>query len=149
MKYTKKCECCWHKITAYTHNLSIPLVSALRQLVDHYERTKKFANLQKDLVLTKNQYNNFQKLQYFGLVHRESSWRIPTVKWRDFIYWDVKCYNLAATLWKDILGYNDYAWETHSVDPKLVHVKDIDEKMYKQKLDYQIEKWSEWLFSSV
>lgn len=65
MKYSETCSCCDHTVTAYTHILNKSLVEALIQLVDFYNVKKCKCRLQNDLNLTKNQYNNFQKLQYF------------------------------------------------------------------------------------
>lgn len=62
----KKCECCGAKIIEYKNTLNKGMVEALKKV---YSLGGK-AHLQNDLVLTKNQYNNFQKLQYFDLVKK-------------------------------------------------------------------------------
>ena len=55
MNYQTKCHCCGHIKVAYVSYLSKQLVRALRKLVDYYDDTKKYCNLQKDIELTKNQ----------------------------------------------------------------------------------------------
>ena len=47
------------------------------------DNDKQTAHLQDDLSLTKNQYNNFNKLKYFGLVIKESNgrWGIDVDGW--------------------------------------------------------------------
>ncbi len=140
MKYQKECECCGHVITAYSHHLNKPLVQALKQLVVWYEDTKKPANLQANLNLSKNQYNNFQKLQYFGLVQRTEKGWYPTDIGFQFIYGEISVYNKVATFGKDILGYDHEAWKKVKVKPQMVFVEDIDRDSYKTRVDYQNEK---------
>ena len=140
MKYKKTCECCRQTITAYTHNLNKPLIQALRQLVDFYDTNRRECNLQGDLRLTKNQYNNFQKLQYFKLVQRTEHGYYPTQKGSDFIYGKVPCFNSVATYGKDVLEYNHEAWVTHKSQPYKVMVSDIDQFAYKKREEYKEEK---------
>ena len=140
MKYTKTCECCGNMITAYSHNLNKPLVKALRQLVDYYETHRKPCNLQKHLNLSKDQYNNFQKLQYFRLVHRNNDGWVPTVDGTDFILGRIRVVTPAGTFGKEILENSHEAWDTHSTPRIFVDVKDIDEESWKQREDYKQEK---------
>ena len=75
MKKIHTCQCCGHTTREYRHKLNKAMITALYQL---YRRGVP-SNLQKELVLTKNQYNNFQKLQYFKLVERvvgTSLWKV-------------------------------------------------------------------------
>jgi len=142
MKYQKKCDCCGHVVTAYTHHLNKNLLSALRQLVDFYEEHRKPANLQKDLSLTKNQYNNFQKLQYFNLVKKisgSSSW-FPTVVGINFIYGRDSVFNPVATFGDRVLPNDHEAWKTHTGAVKITNIRDIDVDSYKQKEEYRDEK---------
>jgi len=140
MKYHEKCHHCGHQLTAYTHNLNKALVNALAQLVFFYHKERSPANLQQDLDLTKNQYNNFQKLQYFGLVRRTKDGYYPTSKAISFIAGTTPCYNKVATLGKTVFENDHPAWKTTNVDPELVMVWDIDERFYKRRGDYQEEK---------
>lgn len=116
------------------------MVNALRQLVDWYESTKLPANLQKDLNLTKNQYNNFQKLQYFGVVQRTEKGWYPTVSGIEFIYGREKIPNRVATIESDVLPDGHPAWNTTEKFPVLMGVTEIDHTSYKQRLEYQEEK---------
>ena len=60
-----KCESCGHTLREYRHSLNKGLVQALQKLA-----TKGEAKLS-DLNLTVNQHNNFQKLQYWGLIEKK------------------------------------------------------------------------------
>lgn len=63
---TKTCDECGAKMVEYKHHLNEPLVIALRRLV---EAGGGPINL-KMLGLTRNQWDNFQKLRYFDLVEQ-------------------------------------------------------------------------------
>lgn len=140
MKYKQKCQCCEHELVAYTHSINRPMVSALSQLVSFYLEHKKKANLQKDLQLTKNQYNNFQKLQYFHLVKRTLGGWLPTELGTAFIDGHTSVKVPVATLGKEILSDNHEAWETHSQRRQIKTVRDYMDIGYKQREDYQAEK---------
>jgi len=141
MQYKRNCNCCGHSLTAYTHRLNKPLVKALRELVDFYEDNREMANLQKDLKLTKNQYNNFQKLQYFDLVRRvETLGWIPTKKGLNFVHGLEPCMTTVATFGKEILKYDHIAWQTHKGTIESKYIGDIDETSYKRRTEYKEEK---------
>ena len=138
--YQETCECCGNMVTAYIHHLNSPLVSALRQLVDFYEKTSIPANLQNNLSLTKNQYNNFQKLQYFGLVHRTKDGWYPTPLGNEFITGRIDIPVRVATLGKTILPEHHEVWSEAKVKPAKMFVWEIDEGSYKKRPEYQAEK---------
>lgn len=141
MHFSTKCECCGHTSTAYTHKLGKNLVQALRQLVDWYEETKSPAHLQRHLNLTKTQYNNFQKLQYFNLVRNIPEGWLPTPLGIDFIYNRAMVLNTVATIENNVLSSLHGAWKTHKgKEPKLVSVRDIHLISYKTRSEYQLEK---------
>ena len=52
----------------YWHTLSPGLVGTLRKFGNVVKPNNNMIHLQQHLDLDKNEYNNFQKLQYFGLV---------------------------------------------------------------------------------
>lgn len=140
MKYSRTCECCGSVVTAYTHKLNKWLVSWLRQLVDHYEIHKSWANLREDLKLSITQYTNMQKLQYFKLAYRDSNGRVPTQKWSNFVYWLSPCENTSATLGKSILPPDHEARATHKAPVKMMYIHDVDETQYKRREEYAQEK---------
>ncbi|NCD40584.1 MAG: hypothetical protein EOL88_00680 [Bacteroidia bacterium] len=140
MKYQEKCECCGGVVTAYTHRLNVPLVKALRKLVDYFEKYHLACNLQKSLDLTHNQLANFQKLQYFGLVYGAKGGWIPTEEGIKFIHGEVTCMDIVATMANQVLSYDHKAWETHSKEPMAVNISDIDYYSYKRREEYQAEK---------
>jgi hypothetical protein len=86
-----KPECCEHcgaKVVEYRHTLNRPLADALHRLYMAGDQV----NLS-ELRLTRNQWNNFQKLRYWGLVekgkrpdgsHIAGEWFV-TLRGRDFI----------------------------------------------------------------
>jgi len=67
-----KCPCCGASMKVHSHGLSRGLVNTLikfRTAVlnrPHYQFNR--VHIPDDVLLTKNEYNNFQKLRYFGLV---------------------------------------------------------------------------------
>jgi len=140
MHYRETCDCCGGVVTAYTHNLNLPLVKALRQLVDFYEKTGKVCNLQKDLSLNYNQLANFQKLQYFDLVFRTAEGWGPTEKGTMFIYGETTIKNPVATFKNVAIPYDHEAWRTHKTEPVDLSVDEVDQFSYKRREDYQKEK---------
>ena len=80
---TEKCPHCGANKKVYKHNLSIGLVETLKK-VGLAIKTKGVndIHLQKETDLTNNQYNNFQKLRYFGLVHHvKKDGKIMSGRW--------------------------------------------------------------------
>jgi len=140
MKYKDTCHCCGHSITAYSHHINKPLVEALRQLVDHYEDRGIACNLQNHLRLTKNQYNNFQKLQHFDVVRRTENGWYPTTKGIKFIYGDCQVWNKVSSMGNETLSHNHECWDNIKTKPELIFVQDIDETSYKQRKEYQADK---------
>lgn len=145
MKYTHTCPCCMHKETAYLHKINEGLVLALKQLQMFYDKEKRAANLQKDLELTKNQYNNFQKLQYFYVVKRTEEGWYPSTRGRDFLAGLLSIPSHAATMNGEVLTPDHEAWETHSKDVQQVMVTDFLSSSYKTREEYQEEKGSNQL----
>ncbi len=132
MKLRETCPHCGTVIQSYSHRLNKPLVEALRQLYD-FGNT---ANLQKDLKLTKNQYNNFQKLQYFGLVERAIGWGI-TLKGKEFIEGKKAISDKAMTFGGEVVLPPHKAWNGVKIVKKYVY--DIDRESWKKIEDYQSE----------
>lgn len=139
MKYHEICPCCGNKITAYTHNLNKPLVSALRQLTDFYEKNKTGCNIERDLRITHNQIANFQKLKYFNLVANTKNGWVPTQLAFDFISNEIGVFSPVATFKDQILPIDHPAWKTHNGGQILFMVKDVDQDSYKKREDYSSE----------
>lgn len=144
MNYSKECNCCWHKLTAYTHNLNKWLVSAFCKLMEFYNKKRRWANLQKDLDLTKNEYNNFQKLRYFWLVWRKDWLRVPTLNGISFYDWRTYSYNKVASMWNQPLPINHEARSTETKNPKKVWIDEVMPIEYKRREEYGIEKRWTW-----
>lgn len=150
MKYEQKCGHCGSKKVAYTHRLNRPLVSALAELATFYDKTNRPCNLQRDLHLTKNQYNNFQKLQYFGLVRRTQGGWYPTIIAFDFLSGKGRIPDTSASMSGDALEYAHEAWKTHEKRLRMVSVNDYLETTYKRQKEYQQEHIErESLFSNA
>lgn len=139
MKYISTCDHCGHQITAFTHNLNKGIVKALRVLVDFYESRKNGAGLG-ELSLTTQQYNNFQKLQYFDLIRKIDGLWYPTSKGSEFIMGKIAVPTTSATMGKEILGYEHPAWQTHTKELEFLFVWQIDEISYKKRPEYGAEK---------
>ncbi len=139
-KIRRVCPECGHVTCVYSHHLNAPIVSALRALVDFYEDRRRPANLQKDLPgLTKNQFANFQKLQYFFLAQRVpgQGW-VPKREGIDFVYGRTAIRDLALTFGRSILGYEHRAWADRKI--RTVRVWDVDSRSYKKPPEYKAEK---------
>jgi hypothetical protein len=79
------CPCCGVKLNGRWENLSKGLVKSLikfRQGV--LDKNENSIHLQTDLLLSKNEYNNFQKLRYHGLI---AHYRNPVTKEPVSGYW--------------------------------------------------------------
>lgn len=89
MEEIKICEHCGQKIRGRWESLSKGLVRDLIKLYSKVVETQKNeVHLQRDLDLTKNQYNNFQKLRYFGLsvkVKEKPGYWLLTKRGADFL----------------------------------------------------------------
>jgi hypothetical protein len=66
------CPHCGASLKIWRHSLSKGLVDTLIDFIKAVKKKgKNSIHLQEDISLTKNQYNNFQKLHYFGLVAKD------------------------------------------------------------------------------
>lgn len=138
MKFSEQCNHCGHKDTAYTYNLNVGKVSALRKLIDRYERTKAPVQLG-DMGITNSQYTNFCHLAYFGLaLHLTEGW-IPTEKGTMFIYGEIGTQVPVAVLNGEVLPADHEAWTTHTNTPTTKFVFDINNTAYKRRGEYQEE----------
>lgn len=139
MKYSKRCECCGHKIAAYTFRLNKSMVASLAKLVDFYNRNRCGAK-SKDLGFTTTQYTNFAHLQYWKMAfydHDKAVW-YPTEDGRRFLRGEVPM--------QDIIGYmigqgalplEHEAWKTHKTPVKMVYVYEVDyNDEMKERRDY-------------
>lgn len=64
------CPMCLRPIMKHTHSFNKPMASMLIKTAAQFKEGEPF-HLQKDLPwLTRNQYNNFQKLRYWGVVKK-------------------------------------------------------------------------------
>lgn len=88
-----KCENCGANMKVWIHSLTPGLVNTLikfgRVAISKKVRGKNTAiHLQNEAMLTKNEYNNFQKLRYFDLVMTDEKMRgswILTMRGYDFL----------------------------------------------------------------
>jgi hypothetical protein len=128
MKNNKHCECCGAKLVEYKHLLNQGLVQALHQL----SLSKEPIPLT-DLALSRNQWTNFQKLRYWGLVAKEvTSDGYGTGKWfvtvigRDFIEGNTPMPKNAWT----------FRGETIRIDGDKVWFQDSFNDNYRKRKDY-------------
>jgi len=142
MTYTTTCECCWHKVTAYTHRLNKNLLDGFTKLVEFYKEHNRSCSLS-ELDLNNNQYSNFQKLQYFWIARRDENWRTPSVFWNQFFLWISPCRDVVATMWKELEIWIDHKFrQEKNKKPKILMYSDFcDIHWYKKREEYQVEKW--------
>lgn len=132
--YEEKCECCGHIKVLYQHKLNKPMVSALAQL---YKKNKP-ANLQKELNLTKNQYNNFQKIQHMGLVEgmgSSSMWRI-TDKGVKFITGRISVCSSGFSFGGETIPHDHELVKKAGYKYTFVYVEKIVKEDYQKLVDY-------------
>jgi hypothetical protein len=132
MKANKTCDHCGAKMVEYKHNFSNALAIGLYQL---YQEGKP-VNI-KRLGLTRNQWDNFQKLRYWGLVEKAfgadgkrigGCWNI-TLLGVDFIE---KGTSIKKYVWT-------YRGETVRFEGNTCFFKQIHPVEYKQRSEYAQE----------
>ena len=109
----KKCEHCGSRITPRKENLSKGLLVTLDKFIKAIHRKERNSiHLQTEMPeLTKNEYNNFQKLRYHGLVHnrdQKPGYWFLTRKGSQFLKGEVKTVKTVYVLDNRIVGKGDY-----------------------------------------
>lgn len=150
MKYQKKCECCGHVVTAYTHKLWKQQVEMLRKLIRFNDQKHRPAIIS-EIGLTPVQYSIFSKMKHWKFIqtkeiHKEdwetTMWRIATYKARQFIGWKIQVENRVASMnWKTLSPFHE-AWTTDEQWRKMVYVWEISDEKSKQPEEYKKEKGS-------
>ena len=140
MNYKRRCPSCGAWVKGKIHYLGKRQVMVLRQLVDFMEAqmsgTPVPCSLQKDLELTKNQYNNFQKLKHFGVVLRVPGGWIATKRGIDFIHGKAGVFDKMASFGNETVSTTHFAWKTLGTRPRLVKVLEVEPEAYKKCEDY-------------
>lgn len=76
------CPHCGAAMTEYVHSLTPGLVKSLVKFGEAIScKGTNDIHLQTEVDLTKNEYNNFQKLRYWGLVHHVDKSNIKSGRW--------------------------------------------------------------------
>lgn len=128
-KSKKTCDCCGASMVQYKHRLSAILVSVLKKLNDAGGET----NLQ-NLGLERTEWDNFQKLRYWGLVaktvgdngkRKSGTWTI-TDTGRQFLAGLAKMQVTAVT----------YRGQTVGFEGVHVSINSLLDGSYKQKHEY-------------
>lgn len=68
MENETTCECCGASLKRYKHNLSKGLLQILAKFAIEARQSGNSVHVSSALELSTTEYNNFQKLRYFGLV---------------------------------------------------------------------------------
>lgn len=142
MKFTKKCECCNHVISAYTHNLNKGQVTAFNKFMELYFSIRRPININTEIRLTHNQLAGFRQLKFFGLVGKEGHnghW-YPTTKGTNFYYGEMAIQSPVATFNDEVLPIGHEAWLTHDKPIKYVYITDLLPEHYKRRPEYMAEK---------
>lgn len=125
MPYERACPHCGHIERVYFHKLNKPMVLALKKLCDMYLEKRKRIKLV-ELNLNNNDFSNFQKIKYWGLVHRDEHGWIPTRRAFMFFRGDFSIPEVQATLNNQVLKWDDEAWKARSKANEIVSIKDYD-----------------------
>ena len=130
-RHKRRCPHCGASMMEHRHTLSVAMVEALDRLSRHPGPV----NI-KILGLTRNQWDNFQKLRYWGLVvksHRGNGerigghWQITAAGWR-FLGGNAR---VPRSVWT-------YRGEWVRSDEQLVRVQDVHAR-YKTRPEYAAE----------
>lgn len=139
--YKNICHSCGHIDTAYSHRLNLPLLTALKKLVEFHRKFNRtlLAEEFEQLGLTYNQISNFQKLKYFDLVRNYDSKWFPTAKGMMFV-------DGTLAIPSGVVTFKGYKVEkehpAYRRDFPIVYFSEITEKLYKRKEEYAAEKAS-------
>lgn len=127
----RTCPHCGAKMVEYRHSLNAGLVTALRRLRDAGGDSGASgggeANLA-DLGLTRNQWDNFQKLRYFDLVEqvevdgrrKRGVWRV-TERGRDWLDGAIRVPMRAVTYRGERVAYEGPAVTPNDLSPGFAH----------------------------
>ena len=142
MKYSKTCNYCGHKITAYTIFLNSCMVAAFCKFTEKY-LTRYGASLKKgEIGLSNAQYTNFQNLRHFGIIQqfeKGGRWYLTSLG-KNFYFGKSGVTNPAGHLDGETLEYTHEAWKTHDKPRKLTYIDSFLPHQYKQRTEYQEEK---------
>lgn len=139
MLYEKRCECCGHVERVYFHSLNKPMILALQKLCDYYLTHRKRVKLH-DLGLNNNDFNNFQKLQYWNLVHRTEEGYLPTGRAYNFMIGNFNIETTVGTWNGQLIGYDHEAWLLRKKSNELVNISN-----YNLKLDDRYQNLNNYL----
>ena len=151
MKYSKKCECCGHVVTAYTLPMNEGMIRAFVVFALEYtrKRTKTHTGLKKgEIGLTNTQYSNFQNLRHFGLIHqldRGGVWHLTEIGWK-FFSGQATILTPAAHMGGNTLPPDHPAWKTHPQERRRISIRDVLPEEYKQRPEFQAEKSGQMQF---
>jgi len=110
-KTEEYCTCCGASMKSYHHALSSGLVSALIKSIKFVqEDNKNLFHLQNDLTsLTKNEYNNFQKLRFHGLVAKtdKAGYWLITKRGGMFLRGEMAVPKTVQTFRNEVIGHSE------------------------------------------
>lgn len=96
------CPCCGRKIVIYQHRFNHLLMYDLLCL-DKAGGTSTLGKLKSRFAMTPSEYNNFQKLAYFGLVKKENRSYVITELGRNFLKGTQGCPSYVKTRINDVV----------------------------------------------
>lgn len=150
MKYSKTCECCGHKVTAYTLMMNEPLCRAFIAFAK--ERIRLGRPLKKgEIGLSNAQYSNFQNLRHFGIIRQEDkggAWDVTLLGWM-WLSGEARIHSPTAHMGGKTLLYNHEAWDTHPVKPEFITIRERFPELWKERPEYQEEKSNQTRFDQI
>lgn len=138
------------KISAYSIDMSKDLLDAFKIFADmfirHGRNPLKMRRLKHSF--NDNQYRNFSKLQYFGIIELEDKvhW-ILTRKGEMFYQGQIPIDSPAGWIGKTIMGDHHPAWKTYRGRRRQILINEFAEKKFKSREEYEEEKRGDTLFS--
>jgi|TARA_Y100000310_G_scaffold270565_1_gene284485 hypothetical protein len=140
MNFQEMCNHCGHKKTAYTANINKPLLEAFIKFVQRYYELKRSLKIS-EIRLTNSQYNNFQKLKYFGIIDQAGTqgWYLTEFGAK---FYKGEAYILSPVAHIDgkALSADHPAWRTSGMVRKQIKIYDILPYHYKQRSEFAAEK---------
>jgi len=142
MKYHEICDCCGHKITAYTLPLNDEMAKAFIIFAEAYIEGDEKPLKKGEIGLNNTQYSNFQNLRHFGIItqsERGQAWYL-TDQGKKFYYGKAFILTPAAHMNSMTLPSGHEAWKTHKGTRRSAKITDYFQPKYKQREEYQEEK---------
>lgn len=149
MNYSRQCQCCGRRVTAYLVHLNAGLVSAFVAFAEARIRLGRPVR-KAEIALDHSQYGNFQKLKHFGLVELSTfgnskedeateGWEMTPAGW-SFLRGGLAVDTPAAQFGNTTLTADHEAWSTHKEPRRMVTIREVLPTEWQTRAEYAAQK---------